>query len=197
MKGDRKCKVMGQWWWTGFSPDVSPSLALLLLWCSDGTSILYPPCREITACLEMVAQGWEVTQQHGAWDCCQILRSADCNQVRGKGRDEKFEDPTRPTQKQFYCWVKGLCLTVSGGVGSLRAVRRVPVELWCWRRDPAGGSWVQWGLLHGALPWGGPLWFSIITLLPSSSTWEVFMGPASYVAGPGSRVSGAVMFCFG
>lgn len=71
---------------------------LLSLQCSDSTSILHPQCRDTTACLEMVAQGCKVTQQHRAWDCCQVLRSADCDKVREGGREEKSEN-----QKQCSC----------------------------------------------------------------------------------------------
>lgn len=59
----------------------------------DSISILCPQRRDGASCLEMVAEGWEVTQQHRAWDCCQIVSSTDCS-VRGEGREGKFDNPT-------------------------------------------------------------------------------------------------------
>lgn len=102
----------GHWGRSVVTKRVLPSdtcpLALLSAAVSDGRSILYPPCRDITACLEMVAQGWDVTQQHRGWDCCQILRSTHCSKVRGRER-RKIWKPNQ-TQKQFYDWVKWLCV---------------------------------------------------------------------------------------
>lgn len=45
----------------------------------------------------------EVTQQHRAWDCCQIGRSTDCTKVKGESGGKKFESP-RGSQK---LWIVG------------------------------------------------------------------------------------------
>lgn len=75
-----------------------------------------------------------MTQQRRVWDSCQILRSADCNKVRGEGRGEKFENPTK-ARSSFLVKGEIMLLAVSGGTGSVTALGRLTVRLWC------GGFW--------------------------------------------------------
>ena len=96
----------------------------------------------------MVAQGCKVTQQHRAWDCCQVLRSADCDKVREGGREEKSEN-----QKQVFLLSDTMVAhTVSGGTGTVEGHYQVVLP----KEEPSKGLGSRQGCCVGPCTWKRP-----------------------------------------